>query len=51
MHAMDTTPLHPDLHAAARRRAHELRDAAIAAAIDRLLAFLFRRRSPAPCHS
>ncbi len=47
MHAMDTTRL----HAAARRRAHELRNAAISEVIDRMLAFFTRRRSTTPCHS
>jgi len=45
MPAMDTTTL----HAAARRRANELRNAAIADAIERVLAFLFRRSTT--CHS
>lgn len=47
MPAMDTTTL----HAAARRRAHALRQAAIAAFIDRLLALVLHRRSTPPCHS
>lgn len=47
MAAMDTTRLHD----AARHRAHELRNAAIADAIDRLLALFARRRSTTPCHS
>lgn len=45
MAAMDTTTL----HATARRRAHELRNAAIADAIERVLAFVLRRS--AACRS
>lgn len=42
MPAMDTTAL----HAAARHRAHELRNAAFADLFARLRALVLRRRSP-----
>lgn len=52
---MSRLPLHPDLHALARQRAHELRRRAIDDLLSRLGAAvrraLARTPEPAPCRS
>ncbi len=52
---MSRLPLHPDLHALARHRAHELRRHAIEDLLRRLRAAarraLARTPEPAPCRS
>ncbi len=52
---MSRLPLHPDLHALVRERAHELRREAMADLLRRLRAAwrraFARRPEGAPCHS